>query len=226
MNFVEIYIMGKKYRVPAELTVQKAMEYSGFQIIRGCGCRGGVCGACAMIYRIGNGVEIKTGLACITQVQEEMMILNLPYYPARKVIYDMDKLTPTAETAIELYPEVLRCMGCNACTQICPQDIEVMNMIAEVLSGDIQKAGELSAECVMCGLCAAKCPAGLSPHHVALLCRRLYGKHMLPAYSHVINRLEALDNGEYDAEMDQVLKLDSEGLKEEYKKSMADRRLV
>ena len=39
-----IYIQGKKYEVPAGLTIMKSIEYAGYQIKRGCGCRGGVCG--------------------------------------------------------------------------------------------------------------------------------------------------------------------------------------
>ena len=40
---VPIYIMGKQYQVPATLTIMKALEHAGYQYIRGCGCRGGVC---------------------------------------------------------------------------------------------------------------------------------------------------------------------------------------
>ena len=43
---IPIYIMGKKYLVPSGLTIMKAMEYSGYRYVRGCGCRGGFCGAC------------------------------------------------------------------------------------------------------------------------------------------------------------------------------------
>jgi len=42
---IPIYIMGKKYEVPETLTIMKAMEYAGFQFLRGCGCRAGICGA-------------------------------------------------------------------------------------------------------------------------------------------------------------------------------------
>ena len=41
---IPVYVMGKKYEVPETLTIMKAMEYAGYQFIRGCGCRGGVCG--------------------------------------------------------------------------------------------------------------------------------------------------------------------------------------
>jgi hypothetical protein len=49
---VPIFIMGKRYEVPASLTIQKAFEYAGYQLIRGCGCRGGICGACGTVYRL------------------------------------------------------------------------------------------------------------------------------------------------------------------------------
>ena len=49
---VTVYLLGKKYSVPATLTIMDAMEYAGFKLVRGCGCRSGFCGACAVIYRL------------------------------------------------------------------------------------------------------------------------------------------------------------------------------
>ncbi|MDH4067880.1 MAG: hypothetical protein OEU97_02990, partial [Dehalococcoidia bacterium] len=40
-KLIPIYIMGKRYEVPEGLTIMKAMEYAGYILIRGCGCRGG-----------------------------------------------------------------------------------------------------------------------------------------------------------------------------------------
>ena len=51
-NMVDVYLFGKKYSVPDNLTIMRAMEYAGYQLVRGCGCRNGFCGACATIYRI------------------------------------------------------------------------------------------------------------------------------------------------------------------------------
>ena len=51
-NMVNIYLFGKQYTVPGNLTIMCAMEYAGYQLVRGCGCRNGFCGACATIYRI------------------------------------------------------------------------------------------------------------------------------------------------------------------------------
>ena len=101
-----------------------------------------------------------------------------------------------------------------------------MEVMAASLRGDISKAAELSQECVMCGLCASKCPAEISPHSIALLCRRLFGRYLIPAYLHVIRRLEQIDRGEFDQEMERLLDLDEEQLREEYKKAQADKRVI
>ena len=37
-----IHILGKKYEVPAGLTIMKSIEYAGYRLTHGCGCRGGV----------------------------------------------------------------------------------------------------------------------------------------------------------------------------------------
>ena len=67
-KMVNVYFFGKKYSVPAELTIMTAMEYAGYTLKRGCGCRHGFCGACATIYRIKGDNELKTCLACMWQV--------------------------------------------------------------------------------------------------------------------------------------------------------------
>ena len=41
-TMIPVFIMGKRYEVPEGLTIMKAMEYAGYQFIRGCGCRGGI----------------------------------------------------------------------------------------------------------------------------------------------------------------------------------------
>ena len=81
---IPIYIMGKRYDVPETLTIMKAMEHAGYQYIRGCGCRGGVCGACATVYRKAGDYKIYTGLACQTVVEPEMHLTQIPFFPANR----------------------------------------------------------------------------------------------------------------------------------------------
>ncbi len=66
---ISIYIFGKEYEVPEGLTIQKAMEFSGYQFIRSCGCRGGICGACLTEYRIPGAYPLKLVLACKTVIE-------------------------------------------------------------------------------------------------------------------------------------------------------------
>ena len=63
-EMVTIHVMGKKHEVPADLTIMKAMEYSGHQFRRGAGCRGGYCGACAALYRVKGSYKLEGALAC------------------------------------------------------------------------------------------------------------------------------------------------------------------
>ena len=75
-NMLNVYLYGKKYQVPAGLTIMTAMEYAGYELVRGCGCRNGFCGACATIYRIKGEIELHGCLACQTEIQEGMYIVH------------------------------------------------------------------------------------------------------------------------------------------------------
>ena len=99
-----IYIFGKKYDVPAELTIMNAMEYAGYQLKRGCGCRNGFCGACATIYRIKGDNQLQTCLACSKKVENGMYIATLPFFPLVKQVYDIEKIKPEQQVMMQLYP--------------------------------------------------------------------------------------------------------------------------
>ena len=80
-NFVSVYLFGKKYQVPDSLTIMEAMEYAGYQLVRGCGCRNGFCGACTTIYRIAGDRQLRTCLACYTKVENNMYVATPPFFP-------------------------------------------------------------------------------------------------------------------------------------------------
>ena len=102
-NLVDVFFFGKKYSVPENLTIMTAMEYAGYKLVRGCGCRNGFCGACATIYRIKGDNELKSCLACQTKVEEGMYVATLPFFPLEKKQYDMENIKPTEQVMMQLY---------------------------------------------------------------------------------------------------------------------------
>ena len=211
-----IYIFGKKYDVPAELTIMNAMEYAGYQLKRGCGCRNGFCGACATIYRIEGSNELYTGLACSTKVENGMYIATLPFFPLVKQVYDINKIKPEQSVMMQLYPEIYSCVGCNACTRACPQELNTMQYIAYAQRGDFAKCAELSFDCVMCGCCSSRCPAGISHPQVAELARRINGKYLQPQSQHLLDRVAEIDKGKCEAAIQKMMKQPLAKIKELY----------
>ncbi len=216
-NLIPVFIMGKQYMVPAGLTIMKAMEYAGYKLVRGVGCRGGFCGACATAYRIQGDPKLYFGLACQTVVQPNMYLAQLPFFPARRATYNITKLEPTPTTLFTLYPEVLRCLGCGTCTKACPQQIDVRAYMAAGMRGDIARMADLSFDCIMCGLCAARCPAEEAQYNIAILARRLYGRYLAPRSKHLEERLEEIKNGQFDEEIRALKSMSVDELKARYK---------
>ena len=215
-KMVNIYLFGKQYTVPASLTIMKAMEYAGYQLIRGCGCRNGFCGACATIYRVKGDPELKTCLACQTQVQENMYIATLPFFPRVKQIYDINIIPTTQAVMMQLYPEIYSCVGCNACTKACTQKLNVMQYIAYAQRGDFAKCAEESFDCVMCGVCSSRCPAGISHPQVGMLARRINGKYLMPKSQHLEDRVKEIHNGDFKEFLDTLMAESDEQLQERY----------
>lgn len=215
-EMVNVYIMGKKYSVPASLTIMTAIEYAGYKYVRGCGCRNGFCGACATVYRIKGEFELKTCLACQTQVQEGMYIASIPFFPTKKADYDINGIKPTEQIMMELYPEIYSCIGCNACTKACPQKLPVMQYIAYAQRGEYQKCAEASFDCVGCGICSSRCPAGITHPQVGVLARRLTGKYIAPESKHLTKRVDEIEKGEHEKLIEQVMQKPIEELKELY----------
>lgn len=205
-NLIPIFVMGKRYMVPESLTIQKAMEYAGYQLIRGCGCRGGICGACGTVYRKPDSYRIEIGLACQTVVEPDMYLTQIPFFPANKAVYDIEKIKASGAEVARLYPEIFKCIGCNTCARSCPMDIDVMDYISEAIRGNIKRVAELSFDCVMCGLCSARCPAEEVQYHVAELCRRLNGKYLTPKAGHLADMVADVNGGKYEDRLREIMK--------------------
>jgi ferredoxin len=211
-----VYIMGKAHRVPADATIMGAIEYAGYQIKRGAGCREGFCGACATVYRLPGDYKIYTGLACTTLVQEGMWLSQLPVIPAQKPVYDVEKLAPNVTAFQVLYPEIFRCVACNTCTKACPQSLEVMDYIQAAIRGDIEKVMDLSFDCLSCGLCAIRCPAEIVHYNVGLLGRRLYGRYLSKRSPELEKRLEEVKGKKFEKEYKSLMRMKRDELKKLY----------
>ena len=204
-EMANVYFYGKRYVVPADLTIMTAMEYAGYQLLRGCGCRYGFCGACATIYRIQGEHALKSCLACQEKVQDGMYVATLPFFPVIKKTYDVTAIKPEDQLFMQLYPEIYACIGCNACTKGCAQELNVMQYIAYAQRNELDKCAEESFDCVSCGICASKCPAGISHPAVGLLARRLVGRYIQPEAAHMKVEAAAVRNGDFDAPIAELL---------------------
>jgi Na+-translocating ferredoxin:NAD+ oxidoreductase RnfC subunit len=107
-------------------------------------------------------------------------------------------------------------MGCNTCNKACPQGLKVMEYVAAMLRGDLAEAAELSFDCVMCGLCTARCPAEITQYQAAMYARRAYGRFSSPRPVHLDERLKELREGKWVGEVEGLTKLNAEALKKLY----------
>lgn len=216
-HWLKIYIMGDEYIVPADLTIMQAMEYAGFRFTRSCGCRAGFCGACSTVYRTKNDYKLKTAMACQTRVEDGMYLVQIPFSPAEKVPYDIEKEQYDSHVFIKYYPEIARCVSCNSCTKACPQDLQVMDYIQAALRGDFKRLTELSFDCIQCGLCAIRCPAEIVHYNVAQIGRRMYARYGIEKEKNIEKRFKEIGDKKFDKEFEKLLILNPEQMKEKYK---------
>lgn len=220
---ITMRLMGKDYQVPGGLTIMTAIEYAGYKLVRGSGCRAGFCGACTAIYRKIDDHRLHTALACQTIVQDKMCLVQIPYVPIEKKNYDLEALRPLPNTILQYYPEVARCISCNTCSRSCPQGISVMDYIQAALRGDLERTAAISFDCIQCGICSSRCPVDIKHYHVGQLARRLYGKYLAPPAPHLANRLSELENGKYDADFQRLLNLPLPELQQLYEERELER---
>ena len=117
----------------------------------------------------------------------------------------MNEIQAKQQIMMELYPEIYSCIGCNACTKACTQNLNVMQYIAYAQRGEFEKCAEESFDCVGCGCCSVRCPAGISHPMVGLLARRLTGKYIAPEAKHLTKRVEEINEGKYDELIEQIM---------------------
>ncbi len=217
-ELIDVYVMGTRVQVPEGLTIQAALEYAGYNLIRGVGCRSGFCGACATVYCFKNDPQLRYALACQKSVEPDMYLTQIPFFPAASARYQIEawQAGPEENGMLRLYPDILTCFGCNNCTKSCPQELKVMEFMAAAIRGDYEAVYEESFDCLMCGLCAARCPQGLRPYVVAIAARRIRGAHLAPKSQHNLERVEEIAAGKFDAELTRLKSLSREELQKLY----------
>jgi ferredoxin len=213
-KMVTVEIAGKKYEVPEGITVIKALWYSGQEVYRGIGCLGGYCGACATYYRTKDDPKVRTCLACSMAVEDGMSFSMVAPFPARKATYQIAELKDPKQDLFNLYPEAPMCRNCNACTEACPQGIDVRDGVWKAVFGDFKSVSEMFMDCVMCGLCTPVCIADIAPNLVALYASRAQGVHFNEKPPKLQSRIDEIEQGHYASEWDKILKMDENQLKE------------
>ena len=91
-----------------------------------------------------------------------------------------------------------------------------MQYIAYAQRGDFEKCAEESFDCVGCGCCSVRCPAGISHPMVGLLSRRLTGKYIAPECEHLETRVEEVNKGAYDELIEKIMQKPITEMKELY----------
>ncbi len=192
--------MGTRYAVPPGITLVQAMWRTGHEIVRGIGCLGGVCGACATTYRLPGEHDLKLGLACQMLVTEGISFSFAQSFPPKIPGYDFKDVTDPRQEIFRHYPEVALCRNCNACTEACPQQIDVRTAVWKAAFGDFAAVADHFLPCVMCGLCVPVCIADISSNLVGLYARRAQAIFFEKKPEGLNRRIAEIGEGKYDRE--------------------------
>jgi Na+-translocating ferredoxin:NAD+ oxidoreductase RnfC subunit len=145
-----------------------------------------------------------------------MYLTQIPFYPANRASYDFESAEPTPETVYKLYPELFRCVACNACSKVCPMDVEVLDYVSALKRGDLKAATEISFDCIQCGLCASRCMGEMAQYHIAQLARRLYGSKLAPRAQHLQEAVDKINAGAYKQGLEKLKGMSEDELKKAY----------
>ena len=91
-----------------------------------------------------------------------------------------------------------------------------MQYIAYAQRGEYEKCAEESFDCVMCGVCSSRCPAGISHPQVGLLARRLNGKYLAPKSEHLEARVQEIKDGTFQELLENLMQKPVSEMKELY----------
>jgi ferredoxin len=209
---ITMELEGRKIRVPEGLTVIEALWDTGHDVKRGIGCLSGLCGACTVAYLEKGAEKVRFGLGCQVVVTEGMNVIMLPYFPSRVAHYRLEEMEDPYAKLPEVYPELAGCTGCRACN-VCPEWINVAEVMKKAKEGDCTAAAEPVMDCHMCGLCASRCPQSIAPQNVGLYLQRASARQRLIPPD-LEGRLVQVRGGAFRAQWEEAAALDEEGLKD------------
>ena len=76
---VSFTVLGRATSVPVGMTLLNALQASGYDYLKGCGCRMGDCGECAVYYRVPDSVTMLRDFSCEMRVAEGMEVMEVPF---------------------------------------------------------------------------------------------------------------------------------------------------
>lgn len=97
-----------------------------------------------------------------------------------------------------------------------------MDYVNAIIRGDIWLAADMSFDCIMCGLCTIRCPAEMAQYNVAILARRLYGRYLTKRSNQMFARIKEIEEGKFDRDMEEIMNMPTEQLKQKYKERSLD----
>ena len=94
---------------------------------------------------------------------------------------------------------------------------QIKDYIAAIKRGDLEKATELSFDCIQCGLCATRCMGELAQYHIAQMVRRIRGAKLAPPARHCDEMVARIKEGKYRESLAKLMATGEEELKTLYK---------
>lgn len=76
---VRFTVLDRTVEVPAGMTLLNALQAAGHDYLKGCGCRMGDCGECAVYYRLPGSAVTLRDFSCEMRVTEGMEVMEVPF---------------------------------------------------------------------------------------------------------------------------------------------------
>lgn len=76
---VRFTVLDRAVEVPAGMTLLNALQAAGYDYLKGCGCRMGDCGECAVYYRLPGSAVTLRDFSCEMRVTEGIEVMEVPF---------------------------------------------------------------------------------------------------------------------------------------------------